>query len=118
LLSYIDAMIYHDRVAGEREGLRDMIRESAATDPLRREVEEIMRTGADVLRDEGRAAERVHSRQETLLRQLRLRFDRVPRRVEQVIRTTNDVARLDAWLDAFVTAESLADMGISTTPGQ
>jgi hypothetical protein len=118
LLSCIDAMIYHDRAVGERPELREMVRNSAATDPLRREVEEIMRTGADALRDEGRQEERANSRRQTLLRQLRLRFGRLPRPVEQVIRTTNDVARLDAWLDAVVTAETLADMGIPTAPDQ
>jgi len=36
----------------------------------------------------------------------------VPRPLEQVIRTTNDIARLDAWLKNFATAETLADVGI------
>jgi hypothetical protein len=122
LLSYIDAMIYHDRAVEEREGLRDVILNSVRTDPLRREVEVIMRTSADVVRDEGREegrqAERVQSRQQTLIRQLRQRFGRVPRPVEQAIRATNDVASLDTWLDAIVIADTLKDVGIPTAPHQ
>jgi hypothetical protein len=60
----------------------------------------------------------LHSRQQTLVRLLRVRFGRVPLAVEQVIRATTEVARLDAWLDAVVTAPTLADVGIATQPDQ
>jgi len=40
----------------------------------------------------------------------------VPRPLEQVIRTTNDIARLDAWLKNFATADTLADVGIAALP--
>jgi hypothetical protein len=120
LLSYIDAMIYHDRAEEEREELRELILQSIHSDPVRKEVEAMMRTGAQVLHEQGRKKGReegeLHSRQQVLVRLLRQRFGRVPRVVEQVIRATNDIARLDAWLDNFATAQSLVDVGIPTGP--
>jgi hypothetical protein len=76
------------------------------------------RTIAEALRDEGRAEgraeETVRSRQQTLLRLLRLRFRKVPKKVEGVILATTDVAQLDGWLDGVLTATSLSAVGIGT----
>jgi hypothetical protein len=76
-----------------------------------------LETMADFLRaegrKEGRRAEQIHSRQQTLVRQLRRRFGRVPRATEQLIRATQDTARLDGWLDNFATAQTLTDVGIT-----
>ena len=129
-LSYIDAMVYHDRGEIEHVATREVILNAIRSDPRRREVEAMMQTMADVLqekgrkeglqkgREEGMRAEKLQSRKETLVRQLRLRFGRVPRAVKQVIQATDEVARLDAWLDNFVTAQTLADVGISAQPEQ
>jgi hypothetical protein len=71
------------------------------------------RTIADELREEGRLKGGVWARQQTLIRQLRLRFSRLPRALEQIIRGTDDLARLDAWLDGVVSAQRLDEIGIS-----
>ena len=116
-LSYIVALIYHDRAEVEREPLRDEIRRVIRSDPLRREVEAMWKTSAQVVgereRKKGREEEKLHSRREILDRQLRHRFGRVPRAVVETIRSTDDVALLDAWLDAVVRVERLADVGIT-----
>jgi hypothetical protein len=39
-----------------------------------------------------------------------------PRATEQLIRATQDTARLDAWLDNFPTAQPLAHVGIAAQP--
>jgi hypothetical protein len=117
-LSYVEAMIYHDRAPSEHEALYDLILGTIRSDPRRREVSGLMQTMADIHREEGRMAGELRSRQQTLVRQLRLRFGRVPRSIEQVIRTTNDVARLDHWLDNVVVVHALADMGISARADQ
>jgi hypothetical protein len=67
-------------------------------------------------RKEGHRAGAIETRQQTLVRQLRLRFGRVPRATEQLIRATQDTARLDAWLENFATAKTLADVGIAAQP--
>jgi hypothetical protein len=116
LLSYLLALVYHDREESEREGLRDFIAASVRADDRRREVTAMGKTGAEALRDEGRAEEAVRSRQQTLLRLLRGRFHKVPKRIEGAILATADVAQLDTWVDRFVNATSLSDMNIGTTP--
>jgi hypothetical protein len=75
-----------------------------------------METVANYLRAEGRRAGEIHSRQQMLVRLMRRRFGRVPRATEQLIRATQDTTRLDAWLDNFATAQTLADVGIAARP--
>jgi hypothetical protein len=57
------------------------------------------------------------AQQDTLVRQLRLRFGRVPRAVVQTIRETISRARLRTWLDRVLTAETLDDLRISRREG-
>jgi hypothetical protein len=118
LLSYIHALIYHDREPPERQGLHEVIVNSVGSHPRRREVEAMKRTIADELREEGQRAGELRSHQHLLLRLLRGRFGRVPRPVEQVIRATDDLARLDAWFDGAATAATLADVGIPHPQGR
>jgi hypothetical protein len=110
-------MIHQERARPEHPGLYELIGNSICSDARRREVGTIMETMADYLRaeghEEGRRAGEIHSRQQTLIRQLRRRFGRVPRATVQLIRATEDTARLDAWLDNFATGQTLADVGIA-----
>jgi hypothetical protein len=119
-------MIYHDRPEGEHTGLAEVVAGSVHSDPRRREVEAMAQSYADVLmergerkgRQEGLRTGEVRTRQQTLVRQLRLGFGRVPRAVEQAIRATDDVARLDRWLDGVVTAATLDAVGIAPRSGR
>jgi hypothetical protein len=89
----------------------------------------MIRTAADVDREKGRAEGRKIGRldgiylggliaqQETLVRQLRLRFGRVPRAVVQTIRETENRARLRTWLDRVLTAQTLDEMRILPREG-
>lgn len=80
----------------------------------------MMRTMADVLRDEGREQGRregeVRARQEMLLRVLRARFKKVPKAVERTVKATEEVARLDIWIERFATANTLDEVGIGGEP--
>jgi hypothetical protein len=115
-LSYIGTMIEQERAGPEHQGLYELIGRSIRSDERRREAETVMETIADFHKAEGRRAGEIASRQQTLVRQLRLRFGRVPRATEQLIRATQDTARLDAWLDNFATARTLAEVGIAAPP--
>jgi hypothetical protein len=53
LLSYLHAMVYHDRGESERRELQGMVEDSVRTDPLRQDVRSMERTIAEALRDEG-----------------------------------------------------------------
>jgi predicted transposase YdaD len=118
LLSYLLALVYHDREESEQERLREWIAASVRSDDRRREVSDMSKTIAEGLREEGRvegrAEEAARSRQQTLLRQLRVRFRKVPKGVERVILRTTEVAQLDSWLERIVACQSLSDMHIGT----
>jgi hypothetical protein len=119
-------MVYHDRAKSEHEELIEIILSAIRSDARRREAEAMWQSMADYVeekgrkkgRREGRKEEALRTRQQVLVRQLRKRFGRVPQAVERVIAATTDIARLDAWLVNFVTAQTLADVGITTAPDQ
>ncbi len=46
------------------------------------------------------------------MRQLRKRFKKLPRKLEAHINATTNVADLQTWLDNFVDARTLADVGV------
>ncbi len=47
-----------------------------------------------------------------LLRQLRKRFKRIPRKMESRIAATTNQQELDTWLDNVIDAATMADVGI------
>ncbi|HEX5269735.1 MAG TPA: Rpn family recombination-promoting nuclease/putative transposase [Gemmataceae bacterium] len=116
LLSYLAAIIYHDRAPAEREGLKELILASVRTDERRREVEAVIRTIADELREEGmeqgRREGEVRAGQKHLMLVLRARFKKVPKVIERTIKATDDTARLGEWLERAATASTLDQVGI------
>ena len=85
-----------------------MIETSVRTDDVRQEMVAMGRTIADELKVEGH----VEATQTNLLRLLRQRFGELPRETVDRIEGTADLDQLNAWLDRFVAAETLEDMGI------
>src|SRR5262249_11817328 len=116
LLSYLVALVYHERPENEHEPLGDLIEKSVKKDEYRQEVHMARRTIAQMLRDEGRAEARREHAAGTRLLQLRLRFGELPAAVEQTVQATRDVEQLERWLDRFATAKSLSEVGIPTQP--
>jgi hypothetical protein len=120
LLSYVAAIIYHDRAPAEREGLRNLVLSSLRTDERRREIDGMIRTIADELREEGMEQGRqeggIRARQEALLVVLRARFKKIPKAIERTINATDDTARLREWLERAATASSLDAVGIRGEP--
>ncbi len=53
----------------------------------------------------------IETRQQTLIRLLRRRFDDLPPEVTQAINATTTTQQLDDWLDQVLTASSLDEMG-------
>ncbi len=129
LRSYIHMLVYHERKGAQQRGLHEVIEASVATDAHRREVQTMQRTIAEELeekgrrkgrqegrqdgRQEGRQEGALQARQQTLLRQLRRRLTEVPDSVVAAVSGCADVAQLDAWLDKFATARSIAEVGIN-----
>ena len=124
LLSYIHALVYHERDDCERKQLEDRIKAAAWSEDHRRELCSMGKTIAEALRDEGHTEGRVRGHAEgliegrvqnardTLVRQLRKRFGEVPQDIADRIEGTSDLEQLTTWLDQVVTAESVEDMGI------
>ena len=65
-----------------------------------------------IAKSEGRNEAAIETRQQTLLRLLRRRFDDLPSEVTQAINATTTADQLDEWLDRFATASSLEEMDI------
>jgi len=137
LLSYVMALVYHERGPTERPRLRETVEMSVSTDDLRQELSQMGKTIAEELiekgkregerdgrrdgkregeregrregRREGERAAEISARQCTLIRQLEKRFGEIPSNVLATINATDNVQQLDDWLDQFVTAECLED---------
>jgi hypothetical protein len=122
LLSFVGAMIYHERSESEHAELHETVEDSVDREELRREVSKMGRTMADVLIErgwtrgrteglnEGRSEAAIETRQQTLIRLLRRRFGKLPARVTRAINATKATQQLDEWLDQVLTASSLDEM--------
>jgi hypothetical protein len=112
LLSYIHALVYHERDPDERRVLQETIETSVQTDEHRREVFNMGRTIADALREEGQKAGEIRAHRQILLDLLQQRFGEVPPEMLDRIATTDDIKQLDVWLHRVLTAPTLAQMKI------
>jgi hypothetical protein len=124
LLSFVGAMIHHGRSESEHVELHEALEDSVRNERLRQEVLTMGNTMADVLiergwnkgltegRNEGRNEAAIETRQQTLIRLLRRRFDKVPSKVTRAINATTATEQLDDWLDRFATAQTLEELDI------
>ncbi len=111
-LSYIEALVYHARRENEQPDLRDVVDRSIQTDPHRQEYTKMGRTIAEMYMDRGREEGELKYARATLLRLLRKRFKKVPRKVESRIASAANLHELNAWLDRLLNAHKLEDVGI------
>jgi hypothetical protein len=107
-LSYILALVYHARSEEEQPELREIVDRTIQIDPHRKEYTKMGRTIAELYIDQGKLT----ASQANLVRLLRKRFKKVPRKVEARIAATTNIEELGAWLDNFANAQTLADVGI------
>jgi hypothetical protein len=114
LLSYLQALVYHDRAEAEQQNLSDLILTSVRTDEHRQELSMARQTMADVHRQEGEQRGAIRSQQQTLTKLLTKRFGPLPPEVQRAIQGTTDPSRLDNWTMQVLDVTSLADMGIGT----
>jgi hypothetical protein len=120
LLSYLHAMIYHERPSPAQSTLLEIVEKSVETDPERNEATNMTLTMAEVLRNEGRAEGiekglekgQLQTLQATLLRQLRLRFEGLLNEICDLVGRTKDIDKLQTWLDRFVTCQSIEELQI------
>jgi hypothetical protein len=114
-LSYIEALVYHARGEHEQPKLREVVDRSIKTDPHRQEYTKMGRTIAEMYMDQGEQRGELKGElkraRTTLLRQLRKRFKKIPRKVEARIAAA-DIRDLETWLDNILDAKTLAEVAI------
>jgi hypothetical protein len=108
LLSYLWALVYHDRNPAERGPLQERVEASVATDEAQREVRKVAKTIADEFREEGE----IRGLQRTLLEQLQERFGEVPAATRASVKATSSAKKLRLWLKRVLSAPTLEDMQI------
>ena len=115
-VSYVHALVYHEKNPAEHGALQSQIEASVRTDELRREVSTMGRTIADELMEKGetrgRKKEQVRLRRQILLKLLQSRFGVLPRETVAAVKGNKSVQELDKWLGRIVTAGNLEEMGI------
>jgi hypothetical protein len=117
-LSYILALVYHARRPEEQSALREVVDRSVQSDPHRKEYTKMGQTIAEMYIEQGRAAGELAGElkraRAILLRLLRQRFKKVPRKVKAHITATTDMRDLECWLDRILDAKTLAEVGVPT----
>jgi hypothetical protein len=124
LLSFVSALVFHERKANEYRALRESIKAVVREKSRQKEVvdmptmaqvvrEEARKEGLEEGRKEGRKEGYIETLQNTLLRLLQKRFTKVPSSVEKTLRATQDVEQLNAWIDRILTASTLKEVGIT-----
>jgi hypothetical protein len=112
LLSYIQALVYHERNPAEHSSLRQEIETSVQTDQLRQEVFAMEKTIASELQRKGRKEGEIRARRHILLDQLRERFGALPEATVAAITSSKNIQELNTWLRRFAKAETLEEIGI------
>jgi hypothetical protein len=112
LLSYLWALVYHERSAAERPSLQEKIEGSLAAQLPPGEVNKMAKTYADVLREEGKKEGVIQALQQTLLEQLQEKFGEVPPGTRTSVKTTSSPKQLRLWLKRFASARTLEEVQI------
>jgi hypothetical protein len=111
LLSYLYALVYHERQPAEHAELQEHIVQTVRNERRRAEASEMKKTIADMFREEGQLT----SARQTLLRILRLRFGDLPVETTATIENCTEQDKIAAWIDSVLTARTLAQVGIHSS---
>jgi hypothetical protein len=121
LLSYLLALVYHERNPAEHHSLRETVEESVAAGALQREVKAMAKTIAEMFREEGeKKGEKkgeIRTLRRTLLELLEEKFGAVPAAKQALVKATTDPKQLRLWLKRFANAHTLDDVQIGAPSG-
>ena len=104
-LNYLHALVYHARDRQEHEALQELIVESSREHD---EGELTMAWQSAAQADRERAA--ITILQKTLSRVLQTRFGEIPEVVRSRIENTNELPKLEEWMNQFALAKSLDEI--------
>ncbi len=85
--------------------IADELMERGKQEGIKQGIREGKREG----KREGQRTTEISARQHTLIRLLEKRFGEIPDAISSIVSATDDVQRLDGWLDQIVTVTSLSD---------
>jgi hypothetical protein len=108
LLWFAHALVYHARETPEREQFADFIR-ATVRQAEQAEVQNMGKTIAESLLEEGKSAGILEGKRGTLVRLLQQKFKRVSEALLTEIQTAPQ-EQLDAWLDAILEARKITDI--------
>jgi hypothetical protein len=112
LMSYLHALVYHERGESEHAALHQRIEQKVQTQRRREEVSKMKKTIADMYREEGAEQATLATSRRKLLRLLERRFGVTPADIVQIILACQTHKQLDEWFDKAATARSLKAVGI------
>ena len=113
LLSYIHALIYHEREGVEHDDLNQAVEDSVATDAYRKEIFQMGKTIAEELMEKGEKRG-VTALQRALLTQLNQRFgSKAKQKAEYRVHATTNVDQLQIWLEHLIVANNFDELGIN-----
>jgi hypothetical protein len=114
LLSYLWALLYHERSAAEHPPLQKKIEASLAAQLPQREVNKMVKTYADVLREEGEKRGEIRALRHMLLKLLEKKFGEVPEATPTSIKATTSPKQLEQWMMQVDSASTLEEMQIES----
>ena len=129
MLSYLQALVYHERENPEHDNLYQMLEKSVRTDQQRKELIKMKRSMADVLKDEGREEgikegikkgikegsvekekEVLESLKSTLREMLQKKFSKIPLKIEQRIQNVKKTDLLQQWMIKLTETEDIEQL--------
>jgi hypothetical protein len=108
LLWFAHALVYHARETPERERLADFIRVTVQK-AEQTEVQNMGKTIAESLIEEGKSAGIAEGKRRTLVRLLQQKFKHVSEAILAEIQSAGD-QQIDTWLDAILKAKKITDV--------
>ena len=106
------AFLYERREEPEQDEFLNIIKNSIDDNSQRKEAEEMGKTMAQVLEERGKAEGKIETKQEDIIKLLRIRFEYIPETLANDIRSINQIDQLDAIFERAVIAKTIDDVEI------
>ena len=124
LIYFIMAFLYERREEPEQNEFLNIIKSSIDDNSQRKEAEEMGKTMAQVLEErgeargeakgeaKGRRLEKIETKQDDIIKLIRLRFEYVPENLIKSVKSINQIDQLDAIFERVAMAKTIDDVEI------
>jgi phosphomevalonate kinase len=104
------AFIYERREETEHDEFFNIIRDSIDDKSQRKEADEMGKTMLQVLRERGEAIGKITTKQEDIIKLIRLKFESVPENFIKNIQSITQIEQLDTIFERAVIAKTIKDL--------